>query len=242
MQPLLQIKDFHYYYGNIHVVKGIDLYVNEGEMVTIIGANGAGKTTTLRTISGLTETAGVRGEITFNGKRIDKMAGNKVTALGLSQVLEGRHVFPKLSVRENLMIGAFLRKDTAQIQTDLEDVYKLFPRLLERKDQMAGTLSGGEQQMLAIARAMIAKPKMMLLDEPSLGLAPLIIKEIFAAIKEINSQGTTILFVEQNSKIALATATRGYVFQNGEVNLHDTCENLANNEEVKKAYLGEEDH
>jgi len=241
MQPLLEIKNFHYYYGNIHVIKGLNLHVNKGEMVTIIGANGAGKTTTLRTISGLTEASGVRGEIYFKGKRIDKMSGNKVTALGLNQVLEGRHVFPKLTVRENLMIGAFLRKDKAQVQKDLdENIYKLFPRLLERKEQLAGTLSGGEQQMLAIGRALIGRPEMMLLDEPSLGLAPIIIKEIFEAIKEINEQGTTILFVEQNSKIALATAQRGYVFQNGEIAMEDTCENLANDEDVKKAYLGEE--
>lgn len=240
MQPLLEINDFHYYYGNIHAVKGLNFYVQQGEIVTIIGANGAGKTTTLRTISGLTEAAGVRGEIIFNGKRIDKLPGNKVTALGLGQVLEGRHVFSKLTVRENLMVGAFLRKDKAMIQSDLENVYKMFPRLLERKEQLAGTLSGGEQQMLAIARAIIGRPKMILLDEPSLGLAPIIIKEIFETIKEINRQGTTILFVEQNSKIALATAQRGYVFQNGEITLHDTCDNLATNDEVKKAYLGEE--
>ncbi len=240
MEPLLQVKDFHYYYGNIHVVKGIDLHVDEGEMVTLIGANGAGKTTTLRTISGLTEAAGVRGEIYFGGKRIDKMAGNKVTGLGLAQVLEGRHVFSKLSVRENLMIGAYLRNDTARIKEDLENVYKQFPRLLERKDQLAGTLSGGEQQMLAIGRALIGRPKMILLDEPSLGLAPIIIKEIFESIREINKQGTAILFVEQNSKIALATADRGYVFQTGEIVMHDTCKNLSEDEEVRKAYLGEE--
>ncbi|MGL5437690.1 MAG: ABC transporter ATP-binding protein [Lachnospiraceae bacterium] len=240
MQPLLEVKDFHYYYGNIHVVKGIDLYVNEGEMVTLIGANGAGKTTTLRTISGLTEAAGMRGEITFGGKRIDKMPGNKITGLGLAQVLEGRHVFSKLSVSENLSIGAYLRNDTAGIKEDIEKMYKLFPRLKERKDQMAGTLSGGEQQMLAIARALVGRPKMVLLDEPSLGLAPIIIHEIFAAVKEINRQGTTIMFVEQNSKIALATAHRGYVFQTGQIVMHDTCSNLAENEEVKKAYMGEE--
>jgi len=241
MQPLLEVKNFHYYYGNIHIIKGIDLYVNKGEMVTIIGANGAGKTTTLRTISGLTEASGVRGEIIFKGKRIDKFPGNRVAALGLNQVLEGRHVFPKLTTLENLQVGAFLRKDKASVSKDLIDVvYKLFPRLQERESQLAGTLSGGEQQMLAIGRALIGRPEMMLLDEPSLGLAPLIIKEIFEAIKEINKQGTTILFVEQNSKIALATAERGYVFQNGEVSLHDTCANLAENEEVKKAYLGED--
>ena len=240
MQPLLEVKNFHYYYGNIHVVKGIDLYVNEGEIVTIIGANGAGKTTTLRTISGLTEANGVQGEIYFEGKRIDKIPGNKVTGLGLAQVLEGRHVFPKLTVGENLMIGAYLRKDTADIKSDLENIYKQFPRLLERKEQLAGTLSGGEQQMLAIGRALIGRPKMIILDEPSLGLAPIIVKEIFESIREINKQGTTILFVEQNSKIALATASRGYVFQTGEIVMHDICQKLAENEEVKKAYLGEE--
>lgn len=240
MAALLEVKNFHYYYGNIHVVKGIDLHVNEGEMVTLIGANGAGKTTTLRTISGLTEAAGVRGEIMFGGKRIDRMAGNRITGMGLAQVLEGRHVFSKLSVRENLMIGAYLRKDSTNVKDDLENVYKQFPRLLERKDQMAGTLSGGEQQMLAIGRALIGRPKMILLDEPSLGLAPIIIKEIFESIKEINKQGTTIMFVEQNSKIALATANRGYVLQNGEIVMHDECCKLAENEEVRKAYLGEE--
>lgn len=240
VKPLLEVKDFHYYYGNIHVVKGINLHVYEGEMVTLIGANGAGKTTTLRTISGLTEANGVRGEITFAGKRIDKLPGNCITGLGLAQVLEGRHVFSKLSVRENLMVGAYLRKDTAKVKADLDNVYQQFPRLKERKDQMAGTLSGGEQQMLAIGRALIGRPKMILLDEPSLGLAPIIIKEIFESIREINKQGTTILFVEQNSKVALATANRGYVFQTGEVVMHDECRKLAENEEVRKAYLGEE--
>lgn len=240
MQPLLEVKNFHYYYGNIHVVKGIDLYVNEGEMVTLIGANGAGKTTTLRTISGLTEAAGMRGEIIFGGNRIDKMPGNKITGLGLAQVLEGRHVFSKLTVSENLSVGAYLRNDKAGIKDDIEKMYQQFPRLKERREQLAGTLSGGEQQMLAIARALVGHPKMVLLDEPSLGLAPIIIHEIFEAIKEINKQGTTVLFVEQNSKIALATAHRGYVFQTGTIVLEDTCSNLAENEEVKKAYLGEE--
>lgn len=238
--PLLEVKDFHYSYGNIHVVKGINLHVNEGEMVTLIGANGAGKTTTLRTISGLTEANGVRGEIYFAGKRIDKMSGNRITGLGLAQVLEGRHVFSKLTVRENLMVGAYLRKDSSNIKADLDNIYKQFPRLKERKEQLAGTLSGGEQQMLAIGRALIGRPKMILLDEPSLGLAPIIIKEIFESIKEINKQGTTVMFVEQNSKIALATAHRGYVFQTGEIVMDDTCQNLAENEEVRKAYLGEE--
>lgn len=239
-KPMLELKGFNYYYGNIHVVKGIDLHVNEGEIVTLIGANGAGKTTTLRSVSGLTQASGVRGEIIFDGQRIDKMSGNKITAKGLAQVLEGRHVFSKLSVSENLSIGAYLRKDTKNIKDDIEKIYKQFPRLKERKDQMAGTLSGGEQQMLAIGRALVGNPKMMLLDEPSLGLAPIIIHEIFESIKEINKEGMTILFVEQNSKIALATADRGYVLQTGEIVLHDTCANLMENEEVKKAYLGED--
>jgi len=238
MAPILEVKNLHYYYGSIHAVKGMDLYVNEGEMVTLIGANGAGKTTTLQTISGLTHPSGVRGEIIFNGKPIQKKRGHKVTGMGLVQVLEGRHVFSKLTVEENLMTGAYLRKDRPKIKEDLEKIYKLFPRLYERRPQFAGTLSGGEQQMLAIGRAMISNPKMILLDEPSLGLAPLIIKEIFEAIKRINYEGTTILFVEQNSKIALGTAHRGYVVQTGEIALSDTCENLLQNEDVQKAYMG----
>lgn len=235
---LLELKNFQYFYGNIEAVKGIDLKVEEGEMVTLIGANGAGKTTTMQTISGLTAASGVRGEIWFDGKRIDKKKGNKITAMGLSHVLEGRHVFSKLSVEENLKMGAYLRKDTDGVKKDFQRVYELFPRLLERKEQMAGTLSGGEQQMVAIGRAMMAAPKMILLDEPSLGLAPIVVKSIFEAIVEINRQGTTILFVEQNSKIALKTADRGYVMQTGKIVLTDTCENLSNNEEVQKAYLG----
>ena len=238
MAPLLEVKNLHYYYGNIHSVKGIDLYVDEGEIVTLIGANGAGKTTTLQTISGLTSPRGVRGEIVYNGKPIQRMRGNKVVGLGLMQVLEGRHIFSKLTVEENLLTGAYLRRDMGGVRKDLESVYELFPRLLERRVQMGGTLSGGEQQMLAIGRALINKPRMMLLDEPSLGLAPLIIKEIFIAIKRINAEGTTVLFVEQNSKIALATASRGYVLQTGEVVMHDSCANLLENEDVKKAYLG----
>lgn len=240
MGRLLEVKDLHYSYGNIHVVKGINLYVNEGEIVTLIGANGAGKTTTLRTISGLTHPGGVAGEIIFDGKKIQKIPGNKITTLGLCQVLEGRHIFSRLTVKENLMVGAYTRKDMDQVKRELEDIYKLFPRLKERNDQFGGTLSGGEQQMLAIGRALLGKPKLLLLDEPSLGLAPLVIREIFDAIRRIRETGMTILFVEQNSKIALETADRGYVVQNGEIVLEDTCENLANNEEVKKAYLGEQ--
>jgi ABC-type branched-chain amino acid transport systems, ATPase component len=239
MASLLEVKNLNYSYGNIHVVKGIDLYINEGEIVTLIGANGAGKTTTLRTISGLTDSSGVKGEIWFDGKNITKTAGHKIAAMGLCQVLEGRHIFSKLSVRENLMVGAYTRKDMSSVKNELLDIYKLFPRLEERKEQLGGTLSGGEQQMLAIGRALLGKPKLLLLDEPSLGLAPLIIKEIFEAIIRIRESGMTIMFVEQNSKIALETADRGYVVQNGEIVLEDTCKNLANNDEVKKAYLGE---
>lgn len=240
MAPMLELKDFHYYYGNIHSVKGINLYINEGEVVTLIGANGAGKTTTLQSISGLTNPKGVRGKIIFNGKEIQGMHGHKIAGMGLLQVLEGRRIFSKLTVEENLLTGAYLRKDTKNIKDDLDGVYKRFPRLKERRSQMGGTLSGGEQQMLAIGRALMGKPKLLLLDEPSLGLAPLIIKEIFVAIKQINKEGMTILFVEQNSKIALTTADRGYVLQTGEITMNDTCENLIQNEDVKKAYLGME--
>ncbi|HBD00151.1 MAG TPA: ABC transporter ATP-binding protein, partial [Lachnoclostridium sp.] len=172
MAPLLEVKNLNYSYGNIHVVKDVNLYINEGEIVTLIGANGAGKTTTLRTISGLTDASGVKGEIIFNGKNIQKMPGNKITALGLCQVLEGRHIFSKLTVRENLLVGAYTRKDMDNVKKELEEIYTLFPRLRERMEQLGGTLSGGEQQMLAIGRALLGKPKLLLLDEPSLGLAP----------------------------------------------------------------------
>lgn len=238
MAPLLELQDFHYYYGNIHTVKGVNMQVEEGEMVSVIGANGAGKTTTLRAISGLKETKGVHGKIIFDGKEIQNFSGHKIASLGLCQVLEGRHVFSKLSVEENLLTGAYLRKDTKNIKEDMKGIYKRFPRLEERSSQLAGTLSGGEQQMLAIGRALINRPKMMLLDEPSLGLAPVIVKEVFKAIREINSEGVTILFVEQNSKIALNTANRGYVMQVGEVAMEGYCKDLLVNEEVKKAYLG----
>lgn len=237
---LLELKDFHYYYGNIHSVKGINLKVEEGEMVCLIGANGAGKTTTLQTISGLTNPRGIQGEIWFDGKKISGLKGNKMLSMGLAHVLEGRHVFHQLTVEENLKMGAFLRKDSHDVKADIQDVYRRFPRLEERRMQAAGTLSGGEQQMLAIGRALVAKPKMIMLDEPSLGLAPVIVKEVFKAIREINAEGVTILFVEQNSKLALNTASRGYVMQTGEIVIEDTCENLLINEDVKKAYLGGE--
>ena len=238
MSKLLELKDFHYSYGNIQVVKGIDLYVEEGEIITLIGANGAGKTTTMQTISGLTPASGVSGTIEFEGKPIQKLPGYEITKRGLIQVLEGRHIFSQLTVLENMETGAYLRKDSKVVKDDIQKMYRLFPRLEERKTQLGGTLSGGEQQMLAIARAMIGQPKLLLLDEPSLGLAPIIVKEIFEAIKQIRETGTTIMFVEQNSKIALNTADRGYVMQTGEIILHDTCESLMNNEQVQKAYMG----
>ncbi len=238
MAKLLELIDFHYYYGNIHSVKGVNMYVEEGEMVTLIGANGAGKTTTLQSISGLTKRKGIEGKILYNGQDIRTYSGSKVAGLGIAQALEGRHIFAKLTVEENLKMGAYLRKDVKNIKSDLDDVYRRFPRLLERRTQMGGTLSGGEQQMLAIGRALLSRPRLMLLDEPSLGLAPLIVKEIFVAVNDINRDGTTVLFVEQNSKIALSTAHRGYVMQTGEIVMSDTCKNLMENEEVKSAYLG----
>ena len=209
MGPLLELRNFHYYYGNIHVIKGIDLYVNEGEIVTIIGANGAGKTTTLRTISGLTAASGIQGEIWYKGKKISGMKPHKIMQMGLVQVLEGRQIFSKLTTYENLMAGAYTRHDTKGIKEEIAEIYRLFPRLEERKSQLGGTLSGGEQQMLAIGRALMGKPEMLLLDEPSLGIAPIIVAEIFESIKRIRRErGTTILFVEQNSMIALNTAER----------------------------------
>lgn len=239
MSHLLELKDVHYYYGEIHAVKGIDLYVDQGEIVTLIGSNGAGKSTTLNTIAGLTKGTGVRGQILYNGKNIAGKRGHNICKMGIMAVVEGRHVFPQMSVYENLMMGAYRRNDVKEIQKDIETVYDFFPRLRERKDQMAGTLSGGEQQMLAIGRALVNKPDLILLDEPSLGLAPIIVEDIFKKIKEINQVNkTTILLVEQNSKIALHTASRGYVLQNGEIALSGTCQELLNDVRVQHAYLG----
>lgn len=236
---LLEVKSFEYYYGNIRAIKGIDFHVDQGEIVTVIGANGAGKSTTLKAISGLLDTRGIRGEIYFNGDKISGLQGHAIAGKGIMQVLEGRRIFSQLTVYENIMMGAFLRKDTKNIKQDIAAIYKRFPRLEERKDQLGGTLSGGEQQMLAIARGMINRPKLLLMDEPSLGLAPIIVKEIFQAVKQINQEdGTAILLVEQNSKIALNTASRGYVLQNGEVVLSGACQDLLNDPKVQKAYLG----
>lgn len=239
MEHMLEIADLHYYYGQIHAVKGINLYVDKGEIVTLLGANGAGKSTTLNTIAGLTKVSGIRGKIMYNGRNIAGKKGHTICDIGIMAVVEGRHVFPQLTVYENLKMGAYRRKDTKEIEKDIESAFDFFPRLYERKNQMGGTLSGGEQQMLAIARALVNKPDLILLDEPSLGLAPIIVEDIFHKIREINSVNkTTILLVEQNSKIALNVANRGYVLQNGEIVLSGTSDELKHNESVQKAYLG----
>ena len=240
MSAMLELIDFKYNYGGVQAVKGINLQINQGEIVTLIGANGAGKSTTMRTISGLTDPRGVRGKILFEGKEIQKMAGHKITKMGLSHVIEGRHIFGKLTVDENLDMGAYLSKDRKSVRVDKAEMYELFPRLLERKNSLGSNLSGGEQQMLAIARVLMNHPKMILLDEPSLGLAPIIVTEVFKAIKRLNEEnGITIFFVEQNSKIALNSANRGYVMQTGEIVISGTCQELLNDEAVRKAYLGE---
>jgi branched-chain amino acid transport system ATP-binding protein len=232
----LELRDIHTYYGNIHALKGITLSVEPGEIVTLIGANGAGKSTTLKTISGLLRPR--QGEIWFDGKRIDGTSPHDVVALGISQSPEGRRIFPRMSVRENLEMGAFQREKGAEMDADFERVYTLFPRLKERLSQNGGTLSGGEQQMLAIGRALMARPKMILLDEPSMGLAPILVEQIFEIVKEINATGTTVLLVEQNALMALGIAKRGYILQTGEIVLQDVADRLMVNPEVQKAYLG----
>ena len=233
---MLEIEDIHTYYGNIHALKGISLSVEEGEIVCLIGSNGAGKTTTLRTICGLLKPS--KGKIQMNGDNLLHYKAHQLVYKGISMVPEGRGVFAKLTVMENLEMGAYIRKDKAGIQSDLKYVFELFPRLEERRKQVAGTLSGGEQQMLAIGRSMMARPKLLLLDEPSMGLAPILVEGIFDAVKRINAEGTTILLVEQNALMAFSVATRGYVLQTGKIVLHDTVENLQQNETVQKAYLG----
>ncbi len=239
MSHLLEMQDFHYYYGGIHAVKGIDLYVDKGEIVTIIGANGAGKSTTLNSIAGITNPQGRKGKILFCDHNITGYRGSKVCKSGIMIVIEGRHIFPHLSVYENLLMGAYTRNRKTDLKSELNMVYDLFPRLYERLNQMGGTLSGGEQQMLAIARALLNRPELLLLDEPSLGLAPIVVEEIFEVIKRINKEdGTTILLVEQNSKLALKTANRAYVLQNGEVAMEGKCTDLINDTRVKDAYLG----
>ena len=234
---MLRVNNINTFYGNIHVLKNVSLKIAEGEIIALIGANGAGKTTTLMSISGVVPIDS--GEIYFMDKQIHKMSPDKIVSLKLCQVPEGRHIFPKLSVMENLDMGAFLRKDKQKISKDIECIFEIFPILFQRRKQFGGTLSGGEQQMLAISRALMARPKLLLLDEPSLGLAPIIIKQIFDITKKINSEhGTTIFIVEQNANMALHIAHRGYVMENGKIVLSDSGDNLLNNDDVKKAYLG----
>ena len=233
---MLEVKNLHVSYGMIDAVKGIDFKVDDGEIVALIGANGAGKTTTMHTLSGLLKAK--EGQIILDGIDLTKIPANKIVSKGLIQLPEGRRVFTQMTVEENLQLGAYLRNDKNQIAKDFEHVYKLFPRLLERKKQSAGTLSGGEQQMLAMARALMSNPKVLLLDEPSMGLSPLLVKEIFAIIKDINKAGTTIFVVEQNAKMALEIADHAYVMETGKIVLSGTGKELAASSEVQKAYLG----
>ena len=234
---LLEINNLEVHYGVIHALKGISFEVNEGEIIALIGANGAGKTTTLHTISGILQASS--GNIIYDGKDITKVQAHKIVNLGISQVPEGRHVFAQLSVLENLKLGAFIRKDKDGIEEDLRNIYERFPRLEERKNQLAGTLSGGEQQMLAMGRALMSRPRIILMDEPSMGLSPIYVSEIFDIIKSINKDGTTVLLVEQNAKKALSIADRAYVLETGKIALSGDAKNLMNNDTVKKAYLGE---
>ncbi|MGD9559618.1 MAG: ABC transporter ATP-binding protein [Oscillospiraceae bacterium] len=233
---MLEVRDLEVYYDAIHAIKGISFYVEEGEIVTLIGANGAGKTTTLHAISGLLRPRS--GAITFCGRDLMATKPHLITGLGLAQVPEGRRVFSKMTVKENLEMGAYTRKDAAAVREDYHRVLTLLPRLKERRRQVAGTLSGGEQQMLAIGRALMASPKMLLLDEPSMGLSPLLVQEIFKTIREVNAEGVTILLVEQNARMALELASRAYVLETGRVAMQGASADLADNEEVRKAYLG----
>ncbi len=233
---MLTLENIHTYYGHIHALKGISLTVNEGEIVTLIGSNGAGKTTTLNTISGLNKPRS--GEIILDGRRIDHLEPHKVAQLGVSQSPEGRKIFGRMTVRENLEMGAFNRKDKKQIRDDIEHVLDLFPRLRERLGQLGGTLSGGEQQMLAIGRALMSRPRILSLDEPSMGLAPILVEQIFEIIGNINREGTTILLIEQNAQIALSVAHRGYVLETGSIVLQGPANELLNSPQVREAYLG----
>ncbi|MEG3919373.1 ABC transporter ATP-binding protein [Microcoleus sp. Pol12B5] len=234
---MLEIKDIHTYYGNIHALKGVSLTVSQGEVVTLIGSNGAGKTTTLRTIQGLLRPR--QGTVLFEGKPLEALSTEAIVRLGISQSPEGRLIFPRMTVQENLEMGAYLRNDTLGIKSDMEKALNLFPRLRERISQKGGTLSGGEQQMLAIARALMSRPRLLLLDEPSMGLAPMLVSQIFAIVRDINAEGTTILLVEQNARMALSVAHRGYVIQTGQVVVAGTASDLQSNETVRQAYLGE---
>jgi branched-chain amino acid transport system ATP-binding protein len=232
----LELENVHTFYGNIHALQGISIDVQDGEIVTLIGANGAGKSTTLRTISGILQPR--EGEVRLNGRRINGMPAHEIVEHGICQVPEGRRIFSRMTVRENLEMGAFSRKDKSAIKGDMERIFELFPRLLERVGQKGGTLSGGEQQMLAIGRALMARPKILLLDEPSMGLAPILVETIFKTIAEINQQGVTVLLVEQNAVMALQIAHRGYVLETGTIVLADTAESLRSDETVQRTYLG----
>ena len=234
---MLEIKDLEVYYGMIQALKGISFEVNEGEVIALSGANGAGKTTTLHAVTGLLPVKA--GEIIFDGKNVTKTPGHKIVSMGMAHVPEGRRVFAELSVYQNLKMGAYTRKDKEEIARNLEMVYKRFPRLKERKNQMAGTLSGGEQQMLAMGRALMSQPKIILMDEPSMGLSPIFVNEIFDIIKEVSAAGTTVLLVEQNAKKALSIADRAYVLETGRITLQGDAKELMNDESVRKAYLGE---
>ena len=237
MTGMLELADVHTYYGNIRALRGLTLSVQRGEIVTLIGANGAGKTTTLRTILGTVRAR--RGSVTFDGRRLDGLNTDRIVRLGIAQSPEGRRIFPRMSVLENLELGAFVRPDHDGIARDLERVFTLFPRLRERVAQKGGTLSGGEQQMLAMGRALMARPTLLLLDEPSMGLSPILVETIFRIVQDINRQGTTILLVEQNARMALRVAHRGYVIQTGRIVLHDSAAELLRSDLVRKTYLGE---
>ena len=236
MSSVLQVENINVYYGSIHAVKDVSFHVEPGEVVTLIGANGAGKTTLLQTISGLLKKTS--GEVLFLGKSMNKVSAKNIVKEGITQVPEGRHIFPGMSVYENLLMGAYLRKDKDGIKADLQDIYQRFPILEKRSSQDASTLSGGEQQMLAMGRALMARPKILLLDEPSMGLAPILVKEIFNIIKDINEKGTTVLLVEQNAKMALSIADRAYVMETGNIVMSGTGAELVNSPEIQKAYLG----
>jgi branched-chain amino acid transport system ATP-binding protein len=237
MTAMLEVRDLHVSYGQIAAVKGISFFVDEGEVVTLIGGNGAGKTTTLRTLSGLIRRAS--GTIHLRGERIDEMPAHDIVNKGMAQSPEGRRIFPRMSIAENLDLGAFSRRDRDGVGADIERVYDLFPVLRERRTQAAGTLSGGEQQMLAMGRALMSRPKLLMLDEPSMGLSPIMMQRIFETVRELKAQGTTILLVEQNAQSALALADRGYVIETGRIVLEGTGQDLLVNEDVRKAYLGE---
>lgn len=234
---MLEVKDLYVNYGAVEAIKGISFQVNPGEIVTLIGANGAGKTTTLHTISGLTKAKS--GSITYNGTDLLKTEPSRIISLGIAHVPEGRHVFPEMSVEDNLMMGAYISKNKEEIQSSMKDVYEKFPRLKERRKQLAGTLSGGEQQMLAVGRALMSKPSIILMDEPSMGLSPLLVKEVFSIIKEIHEAGITVLLNEQNAKMALSIADRAYVLETGTISISGNAQELLNDERVKKAYLGQ---